>query len=101
LRIVIELDPGADLYVGVRGAQFFHLTKTNSGVKTIMVGKSNVVQTAGTCAVDPRLEKLPRVTLHAMSLRVGVVIREKLYARAHARARRRARRSRPTIKAGS
>jgi hypothetical protein len=76
LRIVIELDAGANFEIRIRGAQFVDLVKINSGVETIVVGKGNVTQAARLRAVDPRLQHFSRIRLNAISLRMGMVIGE-------------------------
>src|ERR1700693_5803507 len=78
LRIVVQLDAGADLHVRIGSAQFFDLIKINAGVKTIVIGKCNVAQTALARAGDPRLQQIMRIRLNAMSLRMGMVIAEEL-----------------------
>jgi len=80
LRIVIELDAGANFEIRIRGAQFIDLIKINSGMKPIVISEGNVTQTARTRAIDPRLQQFSRVPLNAMSLRVGVVIAKELIA---------------------
>ena len=80
MRVVIELDAGADLHIRIRRTQFVDFIKTNSDMKAIVVGKGNVTQLAPARAVDPRLQQFSRVRLNAMSLRMGMVIAEKLIA---------------------
>ncbi|MEY2601994.1 MAG: hypothetical protein QOJ36_1313, partial [Verrucomicrobiota bacterium] len=46
----------------------------------IVIGKGNITQPARMRAVDPRLQQFLRVRLNTMSLRMGVVIAEKLIA---------------------
>jgi hypothetical protein len=78
LWIIIELDPGANFHIRIRGAEFIDLIEINSGVETIVIRESDVVQSARARAVDPRLQQFLRIRLDAMSLRMRVVIGEKL-----------------------
>jgi hypothetical protein len=77
-RIVVQLDTGPDLYVGIGGAQFIELIEINSGVVAIVVRERDVGEAARARAIDPRLEQRMGVALDAVTLRVGMVIGEKL-----------------------
>src|SRR5437773_10169522 len=48
-------------------------------METIVIGKGNIVQTAGARAVDPRLQEFSRIRLNAMSLWMGMIIAEKFH----------------------
>ena len=76
--IVVELDPGPNLYVRISRTEPFNFVKVNAGVKTIMIGAGNIVQPATPRAIDPRLQQFPRVSLDPVPLRMGMVIRERL-----------------------
>ena len=77
MRIVVELDAGADPYVGIRRPQFVDFIEINSGMETIVIGKRNVVQTACARAIDPQLQQFSRIQLNSMPLRMRMVIGEK------------------------
>ena len=77
LRIVIELDAGANFDVRISGAQFIDLVKIDSAMEAIVISKRDIAQTAPPRAVDPWLQQIPRIRLNAMSLRMGMVIGEK------------------------
>jgi hypothetical protein len=57
LRIVIQLDAGANFQIGIRGAQFIDFIEIDSGMETIVIGKRNIVQTPRARAVDPWLQE--------------------------------------------
>ena len=78
LRIVIELDPGANFHIRIDGAKFIDLIEVNAGMVTIVVGERDVVQAARTRAVDPGLQQFLGIWLNAVSLRMRVVIGEEL-----------------------
>jgi len=80
LRIVIELDAGANLHIGIRGAKLVELIEVDSGVEAVVIGKRDVLQPPYPSAVDPRLQQFLRIRLNSMTLRVRVVIAEKLKA---------------------
>src|SRR6266581_8584215 len=77
LRIVVELDAGPDLHIGIRCAQLVDFIEIDSGMETIVIGKRDVVQTTCARAVDPRLQQFSRIQLNSMSLRMGMIIRKK------------------------
>ena len=45
-RIVVELDARANFHVRIRGAQFVDFVKVDSGMKAIVIGKGEIVQSA-------------------------------------------------------
>ena len=73
--------------------QFLDDFKINADAVAVVIGESDVAESALARAVDPRLQKRCRVRLKAMSLRMGVVIGEESHTHILAR---RARWSRPT-----
>ena len=56
VRIVIQLDPGANFDVGICSAQSFDLIEIDSGVITIVIGKGDVAQPDSARVIDPRLQ---------------------------------------------
>jgi hypothetical protein len=54
------------------------LLEIDPGVKTIVIGKSDILQPMLACAFDPRLQERLRVRLHTMRLRVSVVVGEQI-----------------------
>src|SRR4051794_13013151 len=60
-RIVVQLDPGPDFDVGIRGAEFFDFIEIDPGVITIVIGKSDIGQSTLAGAIDPRLKEQLRV----------------------------------------
>ena len=79
-RVVIQLEPGANSDVGICSSEFLDLVEIDPGVITIVVGESDVGQTAIAGAVDPWLKQRAAVGLDAMPLRVAVVIGKELRA---------------------
>jgi hypothetical protein len=78
LRIIIQLDPGTNLHVGIGGAEFVDLIEIEPRVVAIVIRESDVSQATGASAVDPGLEQCLGERLDAVPLRVGVVVGEKL-----------------------
>ena len=72
--IVIQLNPGANLYVRVCFAQSFDLIEVDPVVVAIVIGKGDVAQAPRARRIHPRLQELARVRLHPMPLRMRVVI---------------------------
>jgi hypothetical protein len=79
-RIVVQLNAGANFYIGIFLAQPIDFIEIDSGVITVMISESNVAQPNAPCAIHPRLKQRLRVKLHSMALRMGVVIGEELIA---------------------
>jgi hypothetical protein len=77
-RIVIQLDPGANLDVWIRRAEFVDLIEIDPLMVTIVIRKRDVDQPTVPCAIDPRLQKRLRVRPDAMALRVAVVVGKRL-----------------------
>ena len=78
MRIVVELDAGADLHIRIRSPQFVDLIEIDSGMEAIVIGEGDITQATRACAVDPRLQQFLRIGLNSMSLRMGVVIGKEL-----------------------
>ena len=77
-RIVIELNPGVDLHLRIRRAQFIDLVEIDPGVIAIVISKGDIGQAPGARAIDPRLEKRLSVRLDSMTLRMGVIVGKQL-----------------------
>jgi hypothetical protein len=54
--IIIELNAGADSQIGISFPQTIDLIEIDSGVITIVIGKSNVGQTRVTRCIRPGLQ---------------------------------------------
>src|ERR1035441_9080593 len=80
-RIVVELNSSANFQVDMLFAQLVDLIEIDSSAITIVIGKSDIAQSAFPRAIDPRLQQFCRIRLHPVSLRMGVIICEK--TRAH------------------
>jgi len=78
--IVVEFDAGANLHIGIRGAELIDFIKIDAVMVTVVIGKGDVGQSPRACAVSPRLQQLLGIRLNAMSLRMAVVIGEELMA---------------------
>lgn len=76
MGIVIELDPGANLYVRIFFAGAFDNIKIDAVMKAIVIGQGNIGQAVRARTVDPGLQKLQGIARRAMRLRVGVIIGE-------------------------
>lgn len=76
-RIVIQLDAGANFHIRICCPQPLDLIKVDAGVITIVIGERDLTQPFRARTIDPRLEQFTRVRLHAMPLRMRVVIGEK------------------------
>src|SRR5205823_9925830 len=76
LRIVIELDPGANFHVRIFFAQTIKFIEIDAGMITIVIGEGDIDDPFGSRRTDPRLQKRLSVALDTMALRVTVVIGE-------------------------
>ena len=76
-RIVIQLDAGTNFHVRVRLSQPLDFVEINPFVIAIVIGKCDVAQPARACRIHPRLQQFTRVRLHAMPLRMRVVVGKK------------------------
>ena len=80
LRIVIELDPGANFHVRIFFAQTIKFIEIDAGMITIVIGEGDIDDPFGPRRIDPRLQERLSVTLDPVALRVTVVIGEKYWS---------------------
>ena len=77
-RIVIELDPGANMQIRILFSHSINFAKIDPGVITIVVCERNVAQVYCASRIRPWLKQRRRITLHPVPLGMRMIIREEL-----------------------
>lgn len=80
MRIVIELNSGANFHVRICRTQFVDFVEIDAGVVTVVIGKRDIRKSFRTRAIDPGLEQFLRIRLNSVALRMGMVVAEELMA---------------------
>src|SRR5438067_10748323 len=75
-RVVIKLNPGANLYVRILFTQTIEFIEIDASMITIVIGEGDINDSFGPRRIDPRLQKRLSVILDPVALRVGVIIAE-------------------------
>src|ERR1043166_8419179 len=74
LRIIIKFDSGANPQIGMAHAELFEFIEIYPCAVTIVVGKSNVGESSLVRTFGPRLQQFSAIWLHAMTLRMRVIV---------------------------